>query len=323
MSDPLLKLQNLSTQYEMEAGVIKAVDNVDLSIQEDEVIGLLGESGCGKSTLGLSIPQLVPSPGKIVNGSIFFHGSDLLQKSYEELRKIRGNDISMIFQDPTTSLDPLMKVGPQIMETIMQHKEEEISKKVAKRKAHELFGEVNLLPDRFSSYPHQLSGGMKQRVMIAIALALNPDLIIADEPTSSLDVAVQAQILDLMEKNKEQYGLSMLFITHNAGLVAEIADRVALMYAGKIFEVSEVHSFFEDPLHPYAKKLIETVPDIQAMELSLDYLPGSPPDLTTPPKGCRFHPRCPSAMEKCKREASPMFQVGDRLVKCFLYEEGE
>lgn len=320
MNNSLLDIRKLRTWYRMERGDVKAVDGVNLSLKQNEILGLLGESGCGKSTLGLSLLRLVPPPGEIMDGKILFKGNDLLQKSKKELRKIRGKEIAMIFQDPSASLDPLMRSGKHIVQTITQHKAS-TTRKDAKERAYDLLEGVNLLSNRFNDYPHQLSGGMKQRIMIATSLALNPDLIIADEPTSSLDVAVEAQILDLIEQQQEKYNLSMIFITHNAALIAEIADRVALMYAGRICEVSDVMSFFENPLHPYARELEKALPDIQATNLKLQYLPGTPPDLIDPPKGCRFHPRCPVVMDKCKKEDPPLFKVDDRFVKCFKFEE--
>jgi len=314
----LLKIEGLSVHYYTEDGIVRAVDKVDFLMNRGETIGLVGESGSGKSTLGLAILRLVPPPGRIVSGRIIFDGTELTSLDEGEMQKIRGKRISMVFQDPTTSLDPLMKVGDHLVETIMAH--ENLTREEAKERALRLLEQVGIRPERFGDYPHQFSGGMRQRVGIALALALNPDLVIADEPTSSLDVIVQFQILDLMRRLKELYDTGMILVTHDISIVPGIADRIALMYAGQLIELADVNSFFDEPLHPYGKALLEAVPNIQFSDQKLKYIPGNPPDLINPPRGCRFSPRCPYATERCRREEPPMINVGSgRLVKCFRY----
>jgi len=318
MISDLLRIEGLRVYYYTRDGVVMAVDNVDLFMKKGETIGLVGESGSGKSTLGRAILRLVPPPGRIISGKIVFDGLNLTELSEEEMRKIRGKRISMVFQDPMTSLDPLMKIGDHIVETIMAH--ETLTREEAEEKAIKLLEQVGIRSERFMDYPHQFSGGMRQRVGIALALALNPDLVIADEPTSSLDVIVQFQILDLMKELKNLYGMGMILITHDISIIPGIADKVALMYAGQLVEFADAKSFFNEPLHPYGKALLESIPNIQHSDQKLKYIPGNPPDLINPPKGCRFSPRCPYATEKCREEEPPTIMVGrHRLVKCFQY----
>jgi len=319
MVEELLRIENLKVYYYTRDGTVKAVDEVNFSMKKGETVGLVGESGSGKSTLGLAILKLVPPPGKIVDGRIFFDGIDLTKLGEREMQKIRGKRISMVFQDPTTSLNPLMKIGDHLVETIMAH--ESITREEAKEKALTLLEDVGILPERFNDYPHQFSGGMRQRVGIALALALNPDLVIADEPTSSLDVIVQFQILDLMMKLKKLYNMGMILVTHDISIVPGIADKVALMYAGQLVEFADINSFFDEPLHPYAEALLDSIPNIQLADQKLRYIPGTPPDLINPPSGCRFNPRCPYAMKKCREREPPTVRIGsNRLVKCFRYE---
>jgi len=286
-------------------------------MNKGETLGLVGESGCGKSTLGFSILRLIPPPGKIVGGKIIFEGSDLTAKNESEMREIRGKHISMIFQDPMTSLNPLMKIGDHLTETITTHMN--IPKKEAMEKAKTLLYSLGILPERINDYPHQFSGGMRQRVVIGLALALDPDIVIADEPTTSLDVIVEAQILELLKKMKKAYNLTLILITHNIGIVAEMADHIAVMYAGKIVELSDALSLFDKPLHPYTKALLESIPNIKLSEQVLEAIPGMPPDLLSPPKGCRFNPRCPHAFKKCFEIEPELVKVGkDRFVACYL-----
>ncbi len=295
------------------------MDKVSFTMNKGGTLGLVGESGCGKSTLGFSILRLIPPPGRIAGGKIIFDGMDLTQKSEKEMRKIRGKRISMIFQDPMTSLNPLMKIGDHLTETITTHMN--IAKDDAEKKAKALLDNLGISPERFNDYPHQFSGGMRQRVVIGLALALDPDLVIADEPTTSLDVIVEAQILELLKKMKSAYNLTLILITHNISVVAETADHIAVMYAGKIAELSDVSSLFDNPLHPYTKALLESVPNIKLSEQTLKSIPGMPPDLLAPLKGCRFNPRCPYAFEKCFEVEPELFQVGkDRFVACYLHE---
>ncbi|HDN79048.1 MAG: ABC transporter ATP-binding protein [Chloroflexi bacterium] len=319
MSENILTVKNLKVLYATRAGLVKAVDNVSLEVRRGEVLGLVGESGCGKSTLGLSILRLIPPPGKITDGQIFFNGEDLLAKTEEEMRSIRGKHIAMVFQDPMTSLDPLFRIGDQMVETILTH-EKGTSKKEARERAMEILMKLGIGSERFDDYPHQLSGGMRQRVMIGLALLLNPDLLIADEPTTALDVIVEAQILDLLKDLRKTYNITLILITHNMGVVAQLADRVAVMYAGKLVEVGEAMDVFYTPLHPYTEGLLRSIPNISLEHHKLETMPGSPPDLITPPPGCRFHPRCPYVMEICSREEPPLKSLEEgHLVACWKY----
>ena len=315
----LLIIENLEVHYYTRAGTIKAVDRVSLSIKKGETLGLIGESGSGKSTLGLSILKLVPSPGRIVGGKLLFNGKDLIKLDNKHMRKFRGRRISMVFQDPMTSLNPLMRIGEHLIETIKTHKK--VTQKEAEERMALLLNEVGIPFERSKDYPHQFSGGMRQRVGIALAIALNPDLLIADEFTSSLDVIVQFQILNLMKKLKTSYQMGMILISHDISLVAEIADKIALMYAGQIVEFAQAKVFFEKHLHPYSEGLLNSVPNIQLSDQKLSYIPGMPPDLTHPPRGCRFHPRCPYATDICREKEPPLIEVEtEHMVKCFRYE---
>jgi peptide/nickel transport system ATP-binding protein len=318
----LLQIKNLKTYYYSRKGVLKAVDNVSLNVDRGELVGVVGESGCGKSTLAYSIIRLILPPGKIVGGSILFEGKDLLKLSENEMRKVRGKEIGMVFQDPMTSLDPLEKIGDQIAETIMEH--EKVDKKTALERAGQLLESVGLPADRINYYPHQLSGGQRQRVMIALAVSLNPKLLIADEPTTALDVIVQEKIMDLLEKLKRD-GKAIILITHDLSLASERSDKIAVMYAGWLVEFGEASKLVNDPLHPYTMGLINSVPDLW-LDREIKPMPGFPPDLTNPPSGCRFHPRCPKAKDVCKKLEPPMLDVDGRKVKCWLYggvEDGD
>jgi oligopeptide/dipeptide ABC transporter ATP-binding protein len=318
MTEALLQIKDLEVRYATRAGMVKAVDKVDLEVQRGETLGLVGESGCGKSTLGFSILRLIREPGEIVGGQIFFDGEDLLQKTEQEMISIRGKNIAMIFQDPMTCLNPLQRIDDHFIETVHIH--ERASAKEARQRAADLVDKLGIIADRLTDYPHQLSGGMRQRIMIGLALVLNSDLIIADEPTTSLDVIVEAQILELMKGLKRDFNLTMILITHNMGIVAELADRIAVMYAGKLVEVAEAVPLYDRPLHPYTQGLLKSIPNISLEEQKLETMPGSPPDLIEPPTGCRFHPRCPYAMEKCSSVEPPMKEVenGHRAA-CWLY----
>ncbi|RLE63841.1 MAG: ABC transporter ATP-binding protein [Thermoprotei archaeon] len=313
----LLDIENLKTYYFLPDSIVKAVDGVSLRIEEGEIVGLVGESGSGKSTLGLSILKLVPPPGRIVEGSIFFKGRDLVSLSEKEMEKIRGAQISMVFQDPLTSLDPLMRVGDQLVETIMAHRE--VSKSEAVELAKKYLEMVGIGGERFYDYPHQFSGGMRQRSMIAMAISTNPSLLIADEPTTALDVIVQAQIMKLFEKLRKELKLSIILITHDISVAMEIADKIGVMYAGQLVEFASSYEIYREPLHPYTKGLMEAVPNIELADMKLHYIPGDPPDLSNPPIGCRFAPRCKEKMDICEREVPPEIRVKDRFVRCFLY----
>jgi len=319
MNQTLVEIRDLEVEYATRVGLVRAVDRVGLDVRRGETLGLVGESGCGKSTLGLSIMRLVPPPGRIVGGEIWFDHENLMDKSEEEMRRIRGRRISMIFQDPMTSLNPLERIGDHIVETIRTH-EPEVSRAEAWRRAEELADRLGISASRLKDYPHQFSGGMRQRIMIGLALALNADLIIADEPTTSLDVIVEAQFLDFLKELKEAYNLTLILITHNMGVVAEVSDRVAVMYAAKVVEVADTVPLYEDPLHPYTQGLLRCIPNISLAKQKLETMPGSPPDLVNPPPGCRFHPRCPHVMEVCKGEEPPLKEVKPgRWVACWLY----
>lgn len=327
MKDSILEIKNLSIHYPTFDGVVKAVNCVDFTLPRGEVVGLVGESGCGKSTLGLSILRLIRPPGKTAGGEIVFNGKDLLKKTEKELRQLRGSNISMVFQDPMTSLNPLFRIERHFLETIKSH-DKDFNRKEAIKKVEDLVEHLGISPSRLYDYPHQLSGGMRQRVMIGLGLILNPKLIIADEPTNSLDVIVEAHFLDLLKNLQKQYNLTILLITHNMGIVAELADRVAVMYAGRIVEEGEVTGLFDNPLHPYTVGLLSSIPNIDAEMKTISCMPGSPPNLISPPSGCPFHPRCPKVMDICREKVPGRFIVkdggknGGRGVECFLFGEG-
>jgi len=298
--DVLLEVRDLCTYFYTDDGVAKAVDGVSFSVGPREVLGLVGESGCGKTVSALSIMRLVPSPpGRIVSGAIRFRGQDLLRASERQMRRIRGNQISMIFQEPMTSLNPVFTVGNQVSEAITLH--QGVGRREALRLAAEMLDRVGIPePDqRTRDYPHQMSGGMRQRVMIAMALACTPDLLIADEPTTALDVTIQAQILDLLKGLQDDLGMSVLLITHDLGVIAETAHRVAVMYAGKIAEHAPVGPLFEEPLHPYTQGLFRSIPRVGERHARLEVIPGVVPNPLYFPSGCKFHPRCPRAFEPC------------------------
>jgi len=300
-------------------GRVRAVANVSLSIEKGSTLGLVGESGCGKSTLGFSVLRMVPPPGKIVGGEIDFDGVNIVQQTEAEMRRIRGSQISMIFQDPMTSLNPVKKIRDHFIELYRTH-DQSVTKDEAIAKSVKLLDSLGIGGDRIDDYPHQFSGGMRQRVMIGLALALNPKLIIADEPTTALDVIVEAQILELLKQLKSEHQLTMILITHNIGIVAEMADTIGVMYAGQIVELGPTEDIFEDPLHPYTKGLLESAPNIIHPEKSMRPVPGSPPDLLSPPTGCKFHPRCPRVFEPCPYKEPQLLERKRRLVACHLYD---
>ena len=324
----LLEVENLKTHFPTRAGLVKSVDGVSFTIAEGELLGLVGESGCGKSITALSIMRLIASPGKIVEGSIKFKGEELTTASNERLREIRGDDIAMIFQDPMTSLNPVFRVGEQIAEALRLHRK--LDKKAAWNGAIEAMREVSIpSPERRASdYPHQLSGGMRQRVMIAMALACDPDLLIADEPTTALDVTIQAQILELLNELRKTRKLAVLLITHDLGVVAEVARRVCVMYTGKIVEESGVDELFANPKHPYTQGLLRSVPKLTdagaAKAERLQTIEGTVPSPTSLPDGCHFAPRCGHRMERCFHGEIPLFNHEDgSKVRCVLYDEGQ
>jgi len=320
--ETLYSIEGLNVEYETRLGAVKAVDNVSFDIQKGEVLGLVGESGCGKSTLGKALLRMIEPPGHITSGKLLFDGLDLMSLSDSRIREYRGSRIGMIFQDPMTSLNPVQSIANHLTEAMLTHSMYS-GEKEARSQAEELIDRMGIRPERIDDYPHQLSGGMRQRVMIALALALNADMIIADEATTSLDVIVEAQFLDLLRKLRDEFDLTIILITHNIGVVAELADRVAVMYAGRIAELGTVYDAFDHPLHPYSQGLMKSVPNILLEEGdSLYKMAGEPPSLLQPPNGCRFHPRCPQVMDICSR-AAPNFQASslDHYVSCWLYEE--
>ncbi len=324
----ILQVKNLKTYFFTEDGVAKAVDGVDFEIYQGETLGLVGESGCGKSVTAFSILRLLDYPGKTVEGQIVFRGTDLLKKSETQMRKIRGKEIAMIFQEPMTSLNPVFSIGYQISESLKIHFK--MGNREAKKKAIELLEKVGIpIPkQRVEEYPHQLSGGMRQRAMIAMALSCNPILLIADEPTTSLDVTIQAQILDLMKNLLKQFNSSLIMITHDLGVIAEIADRIAVMYAGKVVEYADTRSIFFSPLHPYTFGLLTSIPRLDLDLGKLESIPGIVPDPLCFPSGCKFHPRCIFATEKCKKEEPFLEKLeNSHMVRCWhvdkLREEEE
>ena len=319
-----LKVEGLKTYFDTEQGVVKAVDGVDFEILGGETLGVVGESGCGKSMTALSIMRLFPSPpGRTAGGQIWFKGQELTQLSKKEMRAIRGCQISMIFQEPMTSLNPVYSVGDQIVEAIRLH--QNLSKAAAKGRAIEMLGEVGIAsPERrFHEYPHQMSGGMRQRVMIAMALSCNPSLLIADEPTTALDVTIQAQILELMNDLKRKFGTAIMFITHDLGVIAETARRVIVMYAGKIVEQVPVADIFENPCHPYTQGLLGSIPSERAIreKLKLTEIRGMVPSLMDLPTGCAFNPRCPKKLDICEQKTPGFFEpASGHQVACWLFE---
>lgn len=321
----LLEVRNLSTHFETEYGTVKAVDKVGIVVDEGDTLGIVGESGCGKTVLALSIMRLVPSPpGRIVSGNIFFGGVDLLSLNAEEMRKIRGKEISMIFQEPMTSLNPVLRIGEQVSETIRLH--QGLGRKEAMSRAVEMLRLVGMpSPERIiRNYPHQMSGGMRQRAMIAMALSCGPKLMLADEPTTALDVTIQSQILDLINKLKQDSGTSVILITHDLGVIAEVSQHVAIMYTGQIVEYAPVNDLFSTPLHPYTRGLMESIPridDVPGREECLKTIAGVVPSLYNLPNGCTFQDRCPYVMDIC-RENEPVLKENSprHNVHCWLYK---
>lgn len=321
----LLEVKDLKTYFYTTSGIVPSVDGVSFDLESGQTTALVGESGCGKSVTSFSIMQLVNAPGKIVGGEIMFKGRDLTRLSDKEMRSIRGNEISMIFQEPLTSLNPILKIGTQLDETLLLH--QSVSKKEAKAASIEMLKKVGIprAEQVYSSHPHELSGGMRQRVMIAMALSCNPSLLIADEPTTALDVTIQAQILKLMRNLKKDFDTSILLITHDLGVVAELADKVIVMYAGQVVEEADVMTLFAEPKHPYTQGLIQSTPKIDSEVDELDSIKGNVPTPSNKPEGCYFHPRCPFAMDICKKKM-PALVTDDHSgnkVRCWLHESQE
>jgi oligopeptide transport system ATP-binding protein len=316
----ILEVQNLQVTFRTRAGLVKAVDDVSFTVGQGEIVAIVGESGSGKSVTSLAVMGLIGNPGQITGGSIKFDGEDLLKKSENEMRRIRGGKLSMIFQDPMTSLNPVLTIGEQIMESLRHHMGLDGAK--ARERAAELLSLVGIPNpnDRLKQYPHEFSGGMRQRVMIAMALACDPKLLIADEPTTALDVTIQAQIMELLKKLQKQLGMAIILITHDLGVVAGMADRVIVMYGGKVAESGPVRQIYGQPVHPYTWGLLKSVPRLDASEKKrLMPIVGQPPDLLKPPPGCRFAPRCPYAMKVCDIQGPPLQPVGlDHMAACWL-----
>lgn len=319
----LLDIRNLSVAFDTDSGKVYAVNNLSLKIGRKETLGLVGETGAGKTTTALAVMKLIQSPpGKITSGEIILEGQDLMKVPEKDMFNIRGNKISMIFQDPMTSLNPVMTVGEQISEVIELH--QKLSKDELRKKTEEMLEVVGIRKERINDYPHQFSGGMKQRVVIAMALACNPELIIADEPTTALDVTIQAQVLELMKNLKEKYDTSMILITHDLGVVAEICDYVSVIYAGSIVEYASVKDMYETPGHPYTKGLFNSIPSLDEDVESLTTIKGNPPDPSALPSGCRFHPRCDKCMEICKHTNPELREISPgHFIACHLFKKGE
>jgi len=318
---PLLQVKNLRVEFPTRRGVLTAVDDVSFEIREGEVLGVVGESGAGKSLTGGAIIGLLEPPGRIAGGEVLLQGRRIDNLPYEQMRRIRGKQIGMVFQDPLTSLNPLYTVGRQLVETIRTH--ESMSEAKAKRRAIELLAEVGIpAPERrVDQYPHQFSGGMRQRVVIALALCANPKLVIADEPTTALDVSIQAQIINVLKRLCSDHGAAVMLITHDMGVIAETADRVAVMYAGRLAEIGPVREVVKHAKHPYTHGLMGSIPVVGHDLERLTQIEGSMPRLTEIPPGCRFHPRCPKAFDRCSRERPDPLRVGDSGVACWLYDE--
>ena len=323
MKNPLLEVRSLTTQFFTEDGVVRAVEDVSFEIFPGEILSLVGESGCGKSVTGLSLLRLISiPPGKIVSGKLLFDGRDLMELEEKEMERVRGNDISMIFQEPMTSLNPVFTIGNQIMEALQLH--QNLDKKEARRRAIEMLGRVRIpSPEvRIDSYPHQLSGGMRQRAMIAMALSCQPKLLIADEPTTALDVTIQAQVLRLLKEIQSEMEMAVMLITHDLGVVAEIADRVAVMYAGRIVETGPIEAIFGEMRHPYTKGLWESIPQLKEKRRRLNAITGQVPDPMNLPAGCKFHPRCYLMIDDCKKEEPPLYPVnGKHFSRCIRWKE--
>ncbi|MEC2159757.1 ABC transporter ATP-binding protein [Virgibacillus halodenitrificans] len=323
-NEVLMEIKNLKTHFNGDQGLVKAVDGVSISVKKGEAVAIVGESGCGKSVTSNSIMGLVQKPGRIVGGEIWFDNKDLTKIPEREYRKLRGDRISMIFQEPLTSLNPVFTIGNQLDEILILHKK--LSKKQAKLESIKMLKKVGIpRPEKvYKSYSHSLSGGMRQRVMIAIALSCDPELLIADEPTTALDVSIQAQILHLMRQLSKEYNTAIIMITHDLGVVAEVADRVVVMYAGRVVEEGDVFTIFKNPKHPYTKGLLQSTPTIHQKNKELNAIKGTVPTPSQMPKGCRFNPRCPMAMDVCFKEEPDLLTLeNDNMVRCWLYDKKE
>jgi peptide/nickel transport system ATP-binding protein len=317
---PLLKIDSLDVEYRTNRGRIRAVEDVSFSLEKGEILGLAGESGSGKSTLGLSIIRLVPPPGVIVRGSIEIDGTDIVKLPEDKMRLLRGGKVAYIFQDPMTSLNPVKKVGAHFVEMMQTH-EPDLEKKVAIERTEKILKDLRIPSERIDDYPHQFSGGMRQRIMIGLAIALNPDLVIADEPTTALDVIVQAKILDLLASLRDRYGMGLILISHDLSIILERCDKIIVMYGGSMVEYAPNAELHKNPIHPYTQALLQSIPNIELSEQKLSAIPGSPPNMLNPPKGCSFGPRCPYAKEQCRMKPSLIDVGNDHFVRCFATGE--
>src|SRR5712691_3616762 len=316
----LLDVQNLTTNDRTVRGWVRAAEDISFKVEHGEALGIAGESGCGKTTVALSLLKILPSGGIIRRGKIIFDGKDLVPLAENQMRKVRWKEISIVFQGAMNAMNPVFKVGDQIVEAIRTH-QPDVDKTAAMDRAKSLLEMVGVEPSRIDNYPHEFSGGMRQRALIAMALAANPKLLIADEPGTALDVIVQAQVLKLMRELRERLGLSMVLISHDLSIIAETCQKVAIMYAGRIVEYGDAEGIFKEPLHPYTQGLVKAFPSIKGSRIRLSSIPGQPPDLLNPPSGCRFNPRCPFVMDVCHKVGPPLERVGsgDHLVACHLY----
>jgi oligopeptide/dipeptide ABC transporter ATP-binding protein len=323
MTEPLLRIEGLSVDFRTDDGVVHAVTDVSLAVRPGEIVAIVGESGSGKTVTAMSVLRLLPKAAEVRADAIAFRGTDLRTLSAAELRAIRGGPVGMIFQDPMTALNPVMTIGGQVAEAVLLHQRRP-DRKAAWRRAVELLGLVGV-PDpaeRVKQYPHEFSGGMRQRAMIAMAIANDPDLIIADEPTTALDVTIQAQVLALLRKAQAETGAATILITHDLGVVAELADRVVVMYAGRVVETAGVRELFAEPRHPYTKGLLASLPRMDVDVDQLDPIPGNPPNMADPPTGCPFHPRCPMARDRCRTDLPPLLEIGaGRSSACHFHDE--
>jgi len=321
MKEKLLEISDLRTYFFTEAGVVKALDGISLEVNKGQTVGLVGESGSGKSVTAQSVLRIVPRPGRVVDGSIKFEGEELLSKPENEMRKLRGRKMAIVFQDPTTSLNPVYTVGKQLTDILMLHRE--LTKADASKRALSLLERVGIQePEkRLNAYPHELSGGMKQRVAIARALSCEPTLLFADEPTTNLDVTIQAQVLELLGQLQKELGMTMVMITHDMGIIADMTQRVTVLYAGKVMEVADTPAIFKSPRHPYTEALLKAVPSVRQTR-ALEVIPGNIPNLIEPPAGCVFHPRCKYAKDICTKDEPPLEKVGDgHYTACHLWRE--
>jgi peptide/nickel transport system ATP-binding protein len=323
MEQGLLRVDSLNVEYRTGKRNLHAVEDVTFAVEKAETLGIVGESGSGKSTLGLSLIGLVPYPGKITSGTVFLKDKEILKLKKNELRNLRGTEICYVFQDPMTSLNPVKKIGAHFVEVIRTH-EPKTTNNDALERAKKLLKDVGIQPERVNDYPHQLSGGMRQRVMIALAIALNPSIVVADEPTTALDVIVQEKILDLLNRLRDTYGMALILITHDLSIVLQRSDNIMVMYAGQMVEYAASEDIYLKPKHPYTQGLLKSIPNIELVDQKLEAIRGSPPDLLTMPAGCRFWPRCQFAFDKCRRQEVPLFNTNKgHMVRCFLLEGNE